>query len=422
MYIHTCVHTSPVGPEDSCLGKSEDTPVNEQGSGDKTTVSTGDTACDVTCSVSDTVTEVDTNLSSHRAAVNGIPGPSVACAVSDVIADAPGEDRTTSSTPSDTVSDMSSDLSKDNPSSYETEGDTINNKLEGTHRDEISSDIHDVTPCDKIINTEGKVDTTSDKGAVIKSDTLSDDVTPETQPNHQKQCAIESEGLHQNDGTSNDRPLDIEVSTLSGTKDDKPSDQRTDTSANDTCNTTDMESNSTSSATTHVKFEKKVEGNDAPTGEAVSTNSDIPNEKNENVDGDHKMCVEHSTLVNDGAHWPRIEDLSSDKRTDTEGDKSSDKRTNVEGDMTGDKRTDTESDAMGDKRNDTQGDTSRDKRTDIGEDVTDKETRSIGTTTKEETISNNKIIIQEYKERMKQNRSGHKLKFLRPELVKAFIQ
>ena len=209
MYIHIYIHTPPVGPEDSCLGKSEDTPVNEQGSGDKTTVSTGDTACDVTCSVSDTVTEVDTNLSSHRAAVNGIPGPSVACAVSDVIADAPGEDRTTSSTPSDTVSDMSSDLSKDNPSSYETEGDTIRNKLEGTHRDEISSDIQDGTPGDKIINTEAKVNTTSDttcdKGAVIKSDTLSDDVTPESQPNHQKHCTLESEGLHQNDGTSNDR-------------------------------------------------------------------------------------------------------------------------------------------------------------------------------------------------------------------------
>ena len=107
-------------------------------------------------------------------------------------------------------------------------------------------------------------------------------------------------------------------------------------------------------------------------------------------------------------------DTPSDRRTATNDDTSCDKMTHI--DKSSGKTVDTASDDS--KRTDTEGDEVRSKRT---EDITHKETRSIGTSTKEQS-NNNKTIIELYRKRMKENKSGHKLKFLRPELVKAFIQ
>ena len=58
-------------------------------------------------------------------------------------------------------------------------------------------------------------------------------------------------------------------------------------------------------------------------------------------------------------------------------------------------------------------------RTHLGHGVTHKE---IEASTKDDSISDYRLIIETYKKRMKQNQSRHKLKFLRPELVKAYIQ
>lgn len=308
---------------------------------------------------------------------------------------------------------MSSDVSRDNQANNETQGDTKRNWVEETHSDD---DIRCVTPGDIITNTETEVDSTSDttcdKGADTKSDTLSDSVASESKA---IKHTLESKGSNQKLNTSSDRPIDTEVSTLNDIEDDKPNNEGADVAAVHTCKRTHIENHSPCS-TTDVQGEGKVDGESGiSTSEVVDTRGDTCSDTTANVDSDDKVCTEYRTLGTESAH---SEDAAGDKRMDIEGDTSSDRRT----DTSSDKKTNTEGDTSGDKRTDTEGDTSGDKRTDTGEDVTDKETRSIGTTTKDDNNSNQRTIIDVYRKRMKQNGSGHKLKFLRPELVKAFIQ
>ena len=443
--------TFPVGPDDRCFGKSEDTAAAKQDNSNKATVSTDDTTCNITCNAGDIVSDIVTDVGDSHSTVNDIAGPSLACAVSDVIASAPGEDRTTNSTPSDTVSDMSSDISRDNQANNKTEGDTKSNKLEETHSGETNDDIRGVMPGDIITNTKIEVDATSnttcDKEADTKSDALSDGIAPESKASQQAQHTLESEGLNQKLDTSSDRTLDTEVSSLKDIEGDKPNDERADVAAAHTSKRTHTGNHSPTCTTTDVKGEGRVDGeSDVSTSEIVDTKGDPSSDKTAGVNS--IVCAEHSTLVTKRTH---TEDTSGDKTMDVEGDASDDKRANIGdtsgnkrtdivdrsgdkrtdieggkrtdiGDTSGDKRTGIKGDTSGDKRTDTEGDTSNNKRTDTGEDVTDKETRSIGTTTKEDTINNQRTIIDVYRKRMKQNGSGHKLKFLRPELVKAFIQ
>ena len=157
-----------------------------------------------------------------------------------------------------------------------------------------------------------------------------------------------------------------------------------------------------------------VEGDVCTTGDVnLDTKGNIPSNK------ETKESVKTDSPVN--------------KRTDSEGDTIGDKRTDREGDecTLSDKRTYTKSDQMNDKRavtEITERDTLTDKitdtvsevlnRTHMGHDVTHKE---IEASTKDDSISDYRLIIEAYKKRMKQNQSRHKLKFLRPELVKAYI-
>ena len=476
---------APIGPEDCCFGKSEDAPITKAGgssykASDKAN-SASDETSDITPTASDTVGKTVTNISDNKRTVNKMANTCIACPHSDITADAPGVDRSTVSTPSDATSELSSDISRDNQANNDTEGDVVSDKLveDGTHNDEMKSNF-DIS--DKSTNTENEIDITSDTQHYTPCDTLcvkeaatKCDVMPceqilenDKKSDDQAFSVLNDEIVNQKcegerhmpvdeivdtegDASSSDKRIDtgdlssdkrrdtegdtssdkridaegdIPNANSANTDDDMPSDKRTDT--------VDISSDKRRDTEGHTSSDKRIDAEgDIPNTKSTDTGDNTPSDKRtDTVDTSSDKRTNSGDISSD----KRTDsgDTSSDKRRDTEGDTSSDKRIDTEGGTSSDKRnaegdipnanrTDTIDSTPTDKRTDTV-DTSSDKRTDKGEDITEKETRSIGTNTKDDCTSNYRLIIELYRKRMKQNKSGHKLKFLRPELVKAFIQ
>ena len=423
--------TYPIGPDDCCFGKSEGTPQAEGGTinktNDKDAMSASDTTGDTVPSAGDTVSgDTVTNVSDKAvgqkttaATIAGNDTPS------DITADTLRVDRATTDTPSDTTSDMSSNALRENQTSIEAEGDMVSEMLEqetSAYSSETKSS--GVEPSDTITNTKGKSDTANNTTSDTSCDKRTDTNT-HSEGNNTNMCS--------EDELSNKGACDM------------ANEQRTDSSIDHMC--INVKRSSDTVCYTRSDEMTDTEGGRNTGAEVYKCNDErvdhtnLPIDKAANVDGEAKMymddddgdVLQDKRMYGEG-DMPSDEradmedDTSSDKRTGTQDDTPSDKRTDAKGDTPSDKRTDTKGDTLSDRGKEMEGDTTSTKADTKGDMLTGDRTEKVthkeeaGINSKEESIGNFRTIIELYKKKMKENRSGQKLKFLRPELVKPFIQ
>ena len=432
----TCKHAQHlVGPDDCCFGKSEIAHPTVKTPNDKDDVSDSNTVGGVVRSAGNTTTsEKVTKISSKTVDLNEVSTTCDASVPSDTVTITLVRDKTIvqatsgtavigttseDSTNVEPLNDATTVVAADKPS-HETEDDVISDKFEeaasnielsssngAVHSDEnlncrvesyVANSITSDTPCDR------EADTSS---YMLNGDGTNAHCNSERRDSHTAKL-LDNENVVTD--VSSHKPLD----TATGMFNNEETNSELEVSRKDMVSSDSITVKQTDDTERDTSADKTtdVEGDVCTFGDVnLDTKGNIPSDK------ETKESVKTDSPVN--------------KRTDSEGDTIGDKRTDREGDecTLSDKRTCTKSDQINDKRAVTESDTLTDKitdtvsevlnRTHLGHDVTHKE---IEASTKDDSISDYRLIIEAYKKRMKQNQSRHKLKFLRPELVKAYIQ
>ena len=434
--MYTCL----VGPEDCCFGKSENTHSTTKSANDKDGVNDSNTTGDVVQNAGNTTASDKVAKSSdENVGSNEIKATDVASAPSHTTTTTPTVGKTIVQTPSDatvvvTTSEDSTDVKPLNDAtmvaeadkpSHETEDNVVSDKLEEAVSSEELSNSNGAVHNDKNLN--GKVeshttngitsDASCDKGAGTSSSMLNGEGTnahcdSEKHDSHEAKISDDNDIVNVTD-VSCHKPLD----TATGMFHNETTSSEPEVSGKDKADMISSDSiavrqTDDAECDTSVSKTTDSEGEVHTTGDVnLDTKGNMPSDK------ESSESVKNENPVNKTADAKG--DTIGDERTDREGDACtlSDKRTCTKTDEISDKRTVTEGNILSDKITDTASEVLN--RTHLGDGVAHKE---IGASTKDDSISDYRMIIETYKKRMKQNQSRHKLKFLRPELVKAYIQ
>ena len=434
--MYTCL----VWPDDCCFSKSENTHSTAKSANDKDGVNDSNTTGDVVQSAGDTTaSDKVTKSSNESVGSNEVKAIDIASAPSATTTTTPSGDKTIVQAPSDatvvvTTSEDSTDIQPlsdattvaeaDKPS-HEAEDNVVSDKLEEAVSSEELSNSNGVVHNDKNLNGKVESHTTNgitsdepcDKGADTSSSMLIGEGTnvhcdSEKHDSHEAKISDDKDIVNVTD-VSCHKPLD----TATGTFNNETTSSEPEVSGKDKA---DMVSSDfiTVRQTDDAEFDTSI-NKTTDSEEKVHTTGDVNLGTKSNMPSDKESSesVKNETPVNEIADAKG--DTIGDERIDREGDACtlSDKRTCTKTDEISDKRTVTEGDILSDKITDTASEVLN--RTHLGDGVAHKE---IGASTKDDSISDYRLIIETYKKRMKQNQSRHKLKFLRPELVKAYIQ
>ena len=431
--MYTCL----VGPEDCCFGKSENTHSTTNSANDKDGVNDSNTTGDVVQNAGNTTaSDKVTKSGDENVGSNEIKATDVASAPSDTTITTPTVGKTIIQTPSDatvvvTTSEDSTDVKllndatmvaeADKPS-HEAEDNVVSDKLEEAVSSEELSNSNGAVHNDKNLNGKVENHTTNgitsdapcDKGAGTSSSMLNGEGTnahydSDKHDSHEAKISDDNDIVNVTDMSCH-KPLD----TATGMFNNETTSSEPEVSGKDKADIVSSDSITVRQTDDDTSVNKTTDSE----GE-VHTSGDVNLDTKGNMPSDKESSesVKNETPVNKTADAKG--DTIGDERTDREGDACtlSDKRTCTKTDEISDKRTVTEGDILSDKITDTASEVLN--RTHLGDGVAHKE---IGASTKDDSISDYRLIIETYKKRMKQNQSRHKLKFLRPELVKAYIQ